>query len=86
MEAQNKPRGNSGTEPSPNNSQLSDNRPENFETQKWLDSLGYVLNHIFKHEESERASLLLDELIERLRGSGIKIPYTVNTPYLNTIA
>jgi pyruvate dehydrogenase E1 component len=80
MEPQNKSRGTPWTEPSRDNS-----RPELFETRKWLDSLEYVFEQILKHEESERTSLFLDELIERLRDSGVKIPYAVNTPYLNTI-
>ena len=49
-------------------------------------SLEFILEYILKHEQSEQASLLLEELADRLRASGIKIPFTVNTPYVNTIA
>lgn len=52
---------------------------------KWLGSLEYILEHILKNEKSEHATLLLEELVERLRQSGLNIPYTVNTPYVNTI-
>src|SRR5215467_6278609 len=52
---------------------------------KWIGSLEYVLEYILKNEESEQATLLLEELVKRLRDSGLKIPYTVNTPYVNTI-
>lgn len=52
---------------------------------KWMASLEYVLGYILKNEESEQATLLLEALIERLRQSGLKIPYAVNTPYINTI-
>lgn len=55
------------------------------EDQKWLQSLEFVLEHILKNEGSEHASFLLDQLINRLRKSGIKIPAAVSTPYLNTI-
>src|SRR6266568_525676 len=52
---------------------------------KWIASLEYILEYILKNEESEQAIFLLEELIERLRESGLKIPYAVNTPYINTI-
>ena len=53
---------------------------------KWLSSLEYILEYILKNEQSEQASLLLEELNDRLRGSGLKIPHRVSTPYINTIA
>ena len=52
---------------------------------RWIASLEYILEYILKNEESEQAIFLLEELIERLRESGLKIPYAVNTPYINTI-
>ncbi len=52
---------------------------------KWIASLEYILEYILKNEESEQASRLLEELTERLRESGLKIPHTVSTPYINTI-
>src|SRR6267378_8612841 len=42
-------------------------------------------NKGLKNDESEQATFLVEELIERLRESGLKIPYGVNTPYINTI-
>jgi pyruvate dehydrogenase E1 component len=56
------------------------------EKHKWVASLEYILEYILKNEQSEQATFLLEELIERLRQSGLKIPLTVNTPYVNTIA
>ena len=53
---------------------------------KWIDSLEHILEYILKHEQPEQASLLLDELSARLRESGLRIPHSVNTPYINTIA
>lgn len=52
---------------------------------RWIASLEYILEYILKNEESEQAIFLLEELIERLRESGLKVPYAVNTPYINTI-
>lgn len=52
---------------------------------KWVGSLENILEYILKNEQSEQATLLLEELIARLRESGIKVPYTVSTPYINTI-
>lgn len=51
-----------------------------------IASLEYILEYILKNEQPEQASLLLEELADRLRTSGIKIPPSVNTPYVNTIA
>ncbi|HTM06874.1 MAG TPA: pyruvate dehydrogenase (acetyl-transferring), homodimeric type [Verrucomicrobiae bacterium] len=53
-------------------------------TDKWLDSVEYVLEYVLKNKTSE-APLLVERLIERLRDSGLKIPSIVNTPYVNTI-
>src|SRR6266480_918317 len=53
---------------------------------RWIASLEYILEYILKNEESEQAIFLLEELIERLRESGLKVPYAVNTSYINTIS
>ena len=52
---------------------------------KWIASLEYILESILKNEEPEQASLLVEELSDRLRQSGLKIPLAVSTPYINTI-
>src|SRR6266536_676925 len=52
---------------------------------KWVTSLEHILEYILKNEQSEQAGLLLEELSDRLRESGLKIPLSVNTPYINTI-
>jgi len=54
-------------------------------TQKWLDSLEYMLEYVLKDRDSEESLLLVEKLITRLRGSGLKIAPTVSTPYINTI-
>ncbi|HEY2971591.1 MAG TPA: hypothetical protein VGJ48_03690, partial [Pyrinomonadaceae bacterium] len=66
-----------------NSSGLEDNNSHN-ETQKWLDSMEYMLESALKNRTSE-APLLVERLIERLRDSGLKVPSIVNTPYINTI-
>src|SRR5690349_20162261 len=53
--------------------------------QKWVSSLEHILELILKNEQAGQASLLIEELTERLRESGMKIPPTVSTPYINTI-
>jgi pyruvate dehydrogenase E1 component len=52
---------------------------------KWVASLEYILEYILKNEESEHAGHLLDELADRLRESGLKVPDRISTSYLNTI-
>ena len=56
------------------------------ETQRWLDSLEYVLEYMLKNKGSERVPLLLNKLSASLSASGVKIPSVVNTPYINTIS
>src|SRR5262245_2588057 len=51
------------------------------ETKEWLDSLESVL----QHEGPERARFLLTELKHKAVRSGVEIPFTANTPYINTI-
>lgn len=55
------------------------------ETQKFLDSLENLLEFIFKSRESERLPFLWDKLMTRLRESGLTIPPSVTSPYVNTI-
>jgi pyruvate dehydrogenase E1 component len=51
------------------------------ETREWLDSLESVL----QHDGPERARFLLGELKGKAVRSGVEIPFTANTPYINTI-
>ncbi len=50
------------------------------ETKEWLDALDAVI----EREGSERAHYLLERLLDQTRNYGV-IPYSANTPYLNTI-
>jgi pyruvate dehydrogenase E1 component len=51
------------------------------ETREWLDSLEYVL----ENEGVERANFLLERLSARMTKTGARLPYTITTPYRNTI-
>jgi pyruvate dehydrogenase E1 component len=54
---------------------------ERLETQEWLESLDYLL----QHSDRERVLRLLDSLRLRARQGGIKMPFSAVTPYINTI-
>lgn len=54
---------------------------EAIETKEWLESLSYVLYH----SGNERVKELLKELQNYARKMGVEIPFTANTPYINTI-
>jgi pyruvate dehydrogenase E1 component len=58
-----------------------DGEAEHLETQEWLESLDYVI----KTGGPERVRQLLRELQARAAKFGISLPFTANTPYLNTI-
>jgi pyruvate dehydrogenase E1 component len=51
------------------------------ETQEWLESLQAVL----EEEGSERAQFLIEKLVDLARQSGSNVPFSANTPYINTI-
>jgi len=51
------------------------------ETQEWLDALDAVL----EREGATRAHFLLEKMTEKARRSGVHLPFSANTAYLNTI-
>jgi len=51
------------------------------ETREWLEALDSVL----AIDGAERAGVLLEELHREARRNGAPVPYSANTPYLNTI-
>ncbi len=51
------------------------------ETREWVDALEAVL----EIEGPERAHFLLESLIDKARRSGVNLPYSANTAYINTI-
>jgi pyruvate dehydrogenase E1 component len=52
------------------------------ETREWLESLDYVL----QSGGPAKVARLLRELTVHARQSGVKLPFTANTPYINTIS
>jgi pyruvate dehydrogenase E1 component len=54
---------------------------EKIEDKEWRESLDYVLYHY----GPERVQKLLKELQIHARKNGVEIPFTANTPYINTI-
>jgi pyruvate dehydrogenase E1 component len=59
---------------------LADNI-EAIETREWLDSLEWVL----QHGGPERVRRLLQDLQIYARKKGVRIPFSANTPHINTI-
>ncbi len=64
-----------------NNGNNIDLEVEEIETREWLYSLDYVL----EHGGPERVKDLLHQLQIRAQKFGVEIPFTANTPYINTI-
>jgi len=52
------------------------------ETREWLDSLDYVL----QSGGPAKVARLLRELTIHARSNGVKLPFSANTPYINTIS
>ncbi len=59
----------------------NNNEIKELETREWLYSLDYVL----EHSGPERVRELLQELEIRAHAAGVTIPFSANTPYINTI-
>src|SRR5260221_12727229 len=51
------------------------------DTGAWIESLDTVLHS----EGPHRARYLLGRLIDHAAASGVSLPFTANTPYINTI-
>ena len=54
---------------------------DNIENQEWIDSLEEIL----ERRGSQRVQAILKKLQIHAQKSGINLPYTANTPYINTI-
>ena len=59
----------------------NENDIDPLETKDWLESLSAVV----EKDGNERAHFLIKELINKAYLEGANIPYTQNTPYINTI-
>ncbi len=60
---------------------IKDGDVDPLETNEWLDSLSAVI----EKDGNQRAHYLIKELINKAYMEGANIPYTQNTPYINTI-
>jgi pyruvate dehydrogenase E1 component len=58
-----------------------ENNAESIELQEWLESLDYVI----AQNDPDRTLRILAALESRAAKSGVRIPFTANTPYVNTI-
>jgi pyruvate dehydrogenase E1 component len=54
---------------------------EAIETQEWRESMDYVL----QHGGPERVRYLLEQLELHAYENGVRLPFSANTPYINTI-
>jgi pyruvate dehydrogenase E1 component len=54
---------------------------EDVELREWLDSLDFVL----QEHGRERAGQILERMQQHAAESGVTLPFTANTPYVNTI-
>ena len=52
-----------------------------LETAEWLESLRSVL----ENQGAQRVAFLLQEMSEAAHRDGVELPFTANTPYINTI-
>lgn len=59
----------------------SETNQEKLETQEWLEALTALV----EAQGPERAHALIEELLRKARESGINLPYTATTSYINTI-
>ena len=58
---------------------LDDSDP--IETSEWLEAIESVI----QNEGADRARFLLSKLSDKARKLGTELPYSVTTPYCNTI-
>jgi pyruvate dehydrogenase E1 component len=58
-----------------------ENDADPVETREWLDAIESVI----AQEGVERARFLLERLIAQVRKSGVDLPFSATTPYINTI-
>jgi len=56
--------------------------PDPEETQEWVDSFDYLLQEVGR----DRAAFILHRLHEEMGKAGHPLPFSANTPYLNTIS
>src|SRR5262245_51765487 len=65
---------------SPDNVRIKLSRSNGAQTEEWYESLEQLLRFA-----SEQNPYFISTLLKRLNDSGVKVPATVMTPYVNTI-
>jgi pyruvate dehydrogenase E1 component len=65
----------------PGGDNMQDRDTDPIETREWIDALAGVI----EVEGAERARYLLEQVLDSARRRGAPVPYSANTPYLNTI-
>ena len=55
------------------------------DSQRWIQAAEQILEAALANQGRDKATLFLDELIDRLKDAGIDTPSTTQTPYLNSI-
>jgi pyruvate dehydrogenase E1 component len=65
----------------PHGGSTPDTPEDKIETREWLESLEWVL----ENSGSARVAQLLEELENYAHRKGVEIPFSANTPYVNTI-
>ena len=54
---------------------------DTLETEEWIDSLRAVLHY----RGSDRAAFLIEQITDEAQRAGVSAPFTLNTPYVNSI-
>src|SRR5205807_3044237 len=54
---------------------------DTLETGEWIDSLRAVLHY----RGADRAAFLIGQITDEAQRAGVSAPFTLNTPYVNTI-
>ena len=62
-----------------NSNNYSDQDP--LETQEWIESIRSIL----ETSGTDRTHFILEKIIEYARRNGVRMPYSANTDYVNTI-
>jgi pyruvate dehydrogenase E1 component len=52
---------------------------------KWYDSINFLYQQALKSEDPSRVLALINNLVNQLRKSGIRVPLPTSSPYINTI-
>jgi pyruvate dehydrogenase E1 component len=55
------------------------------DNEQWLDSLEFLLQSVLREKETEKIAQAIEQVVARLRKSGIALPPLTQTPYANTI-